>query len=128
MPDPFFVPLVERADCTTCHGTGADPVFDGVCAMCKPPSGRHTRKPSKEADMAARKASKANFWDDEEIVEAATSGSYVKFTNEGDEKVGVVAALGKRTFDEGKATSPTPLSKSERNALRCSSVIFCTRS
>ena len=54
-------------------------------------------------------AGTSNFWDDEEIVEAATSGSYVKFTNEGDEKVGVVAALGKRTFDEGKANERTAI-------------------
>ena len=59
--------------------------------------------------MAARKASKANFWDDEEIVEAATSGSYVKFTNVGDQKVGVIADLSKRTFDEGTAKERTAI-------------------
>lgn len=50
-----------------------------------------------------------NFWDDEEVQKAATSGSYIKFTNEGDSKEGVIADLCTRTFDAGTAKERTAI-------------------
>jgi len=43
------------------------------------------------------------FWDDPEVERAAAAGSYHALKNEGDVAEGVIAELGMRTFDEGKA-------------------------
>tara|TARA_R110000868_G_scaffold386963_1_gene655420 strand:- start:15 stop:383 length:369 start_codon:yes stop_codon:yes gene_type:complete len=51
----------------------------------------------------------SNFWDDAEVQKAATSGSYIKFTDEGDTKSGVIEQLGTRVFDEGTVKERTAI-------------------
>ena len=49
--------------------------------------------------MATRK--KKSFWDDEDVQAAVTKGQWIKFTEIGDVKEGVVAKLDQRVFDAG---------------------------
>ena len=51
----------------------------------------------------------SNFWDDAEVQKAATSGSYIKFTDEGDSKSGVIDNLSTRVFDANTATERTAI-------------------
>jgi len=48
-----------------------------------------------------------NFWDDAEVQKAATSGSYIKFITEGDNKSGVIGNLSTRVFDFDTANERT---------------------
>ena len=50
-----------------------------------------------------------NFWDDEEVQKAVTSGQYHKLTNVGDTVSGVIAKLDKRKFDEGTSKERTAI-------------------
>ena len=52
---------------------------------------------------------KSSFWDDEEVQKAASSGSYHRFVDVGDVTEGEIAELGKRVFDEGKASERTAI-------------------
>jgi hypothetical protein len=110
MIKPFFASLVARADCTACRGSGTDAIFGGDCAMCIKPEGR-TPSPTTTTVVNTTETGNAmsNFWDDEEVQAAVTSGQWVKFTNVGDVKEGVIAALDKRVFDAGTAKERTAI-------------------
>ncbi len=42
-----------------------------------------------------------NFWNDPQILKAAVSGNYMKFSSPGDHVKGTIEVLGKHTWDDG---------------------------
>jgi len=46
-------------------------------------------------------AASGNFWNDPQILSAAVSGNYMKFSSPGDRVKGTIGVLGKHTWDDG---------------------------
>jgi len=112
----------SRSDCWVCDGEGWDWGFNSPCSNCATtPASPAQLAPSDEPRHPAEPDASVshthntgdndmpNFWDDEEVQAAVTSGQFHKLTNVGDVVEGDIAKLDKRKFDEGTSKERTAI-------------------